>query len=250
MTLTGVRMAHPQMSCRTLEELHNVFLPADGRSANRKPFSLAHFCALRSLTLCNWMPVDFMLLSRLPASLEMLTLDAQPIDDDIIEPDDGCVHSRTRDKVISAGSSRDVKSGCTIVLRCRQSYPSSWSLTHLARLRELTLRGEWADIVMSGLLRSDATTVLPASLLVLRQQEDWMLCASAERRCNLFPLKQLTATSKMLKACMMNASPYALRPSVAASVITRARATQSRTRALFLGRMRPLAAVTPPRAGA
>ena len=58
----------------------------------------------------------------------------------------------------------------SVALR-RRTYPTSWSLTHLSRLRELTLRGESADKVMSGLLRSRATAVLPASLQTLRRQD-------------------------------------------------------------------------------
>ena len=64
-------------SRRTLEELHHVRLPDQDRLWPDQ--GLAHFSALRSLTLCNWGPVlGIELLSRLPPGLQSLTLISAP----------------------------------------------------------------------------------------------------------------------------------------------------------------------------
>ena len=67
-----------ETSRQTLEELHNVYLPADGLLWAEPSLGLAHFGVLRRLTLCECMPPGVMLLSRLPLSLQSLTLLAEP----------------------------------------------------------------------------------------------------------------------------------------------------------------------------
>ena len=57
-----------------------------------------------------------------------------------------------------------------------------WSLAHLTRLTELTLRGEQGELVMRELLNSRAKPVLPSSLVTLRLEKDEIYCFSAEER--------------------------------------------------------------------
>lgn len=71
---------------------------------------------------------------------------------------------------------------CKYGVHCRRNFPRSWSLAHLSGLTELTLRGESAHAVVSALLRSHAAAVLPASLLMWRQQNPGALRFSAEGR--------------------------------------------------------------------
>ena len=63
---------------------------------------------------------------------------------------------------------------------CRSSAP--WSVAHLTRLTELSLRGECGFRVMRELLESPAAPVLPATLRTLRLVSHDSLCFSAEER--------------------------------------------------------------------
>ena len=65
-------------SRQTLEELHNVTLPQASRLGADQSLGLAHFSALRSLTMCSWTPHWIALPSRLPAGLQSLTLVCAP----------------------------------------------------------------------------------------------------------------------------------------------------------------------------
>ena len=64
----------------------------------------------------------------------------------------------------------------------RLAPPPAWSVAHLTRLTELSLRGECAHQVMGKLLASPAAAVLPTSLRKLRQESRETMCMSAEDR--------------------------------------------------------------------
>ncbi len=78
-------------SCETLEELHNLSGPSDGRLWADCTLSLTRFSALRSLTLCESMPPSACLLQRLPTSLQRLTITTAGPEKQILRPADGCV---------------------------------------------------------------------------------------------------------------------------------------------------------------
>jgi len=63
-----------QTSCQTLEELHNVCGPSIGRLWADPSLGLTRFGVLRSLTLREVPALGSYWLSRLPLSLERLTI--------------------------------------------------------------------------------------------------------------------------------------------------------------------------------
>ena len=72
-----------QTSRQTLEELHWVCIPGNGPAWDDRTKGFARFGALRSLTLCEWVPPCTEVLARLPLSLQELTIAARPGLEDI-----------------------------------------------------------------------------------------------------------------------------------------------------------------------